>query len=652
MNDNILLKALKYIRYLQEGNKPRYSGEAIRALSKFLNEIEKLSAKKNSDVTIGIMMPSGEVKVSLLKDCGYVFHHLFPVIFENVDSKVVDKYFEITTRFLSSNNIKNTLKAQIIDFENKNLSEVLEQNFSLSPNGFKALQARIDFCTVGLSSPNDAVFGDIRAIEIIYSGYISKSLTVFVNNGQILQGLNFLSALYESSRSTSEQKCIVKLIISHSTSFNLISKTELNSLLDEHEDYYDSDDIEHMRAEIFTDPSSMLLSYFSVGNGNLSLRSTNNKDITTVISFSIPNTCKSSETRHMEIDNKTEIIISPVAAFWADPMFKCMSSWKIANMGWSHFCEVEPKKGENYTHVKIIINELFTPDIHLTEASNIPIDFSEKEALMGRPYYPHKEFIIKTLLGIFDEVSKELDIERTDISINLFSNYFVQHIDNATGENIHHKLFAITNPDSYSKTATRFLERLNSINLSDSLIDVRDLLTSTKIETEKNLMEFVSRSIDLFVKHNIENHGGYIYLWKTNNNGELKPCREPEAQPYIFSHLKAVFDFMGIQLSREVESSNGEIDFLLSYTNSQHKLLRLCVELKLAHASKIEKGLTKQLPAYMKGERCSYGIYIALWFKGENFDEPTKYTGVKELQSRLDEINSNNKIQEDVIDSV
>lgn len=163
-------------------------------------------------------------------------------------------------------------------------------------------------------------------------------------------------------------------------------------------------------------------------------------------------------------------------------------------------------------------------------------------------------------------------------------------------------------------------------------------------------MEFVNRSIDLVVKHNIENHGGYKYFWKSDGNGGLKPCREAEAQPYIFSHLKSIFDFMGIQISREVESSNGEIDFLVTYTNSQRKLLRLCVELKLAQAAKVENGLTKQLPAYMKGEKCKYGIYVVLWFKSENYEEPKKYIGIQDLQSSLDEINSNHKILSMIID--
>jgi hypothetical protein len=345
----------------------------------------------------------------------------------------------------------------------------------------------------------------------------------------------------------------------------------------------------------------------------------------TLIRFSIPSACCNTDQQVINIDERLEIVLSPVAAFWADPMFKIMSGWNIANMGWSHYCDVEPEEGRNYTHVLIAIRELYIPDVELNETGYTNIDFSEKEALIGRTYYPHKEFVVRTLLANLTALQKHIEIDKKDININMFSNYFVQHIDETTGENIHHKLYAVTNPDSYSKTLTRFIERLNSVNLDDAFIDIRELILATKIETEKSLKEFVYRCVDLFVKHNIENHGGYKYLWKNDKSGKQVPCREPESQPYIFSHLRAIFDFMGIQISREVESSNGEIDFLVSFTNSQNKLLKLCVELKLAHAENVEKGLIKQLPAYLRGERCKHGIYLVLWYKCESFERPEKY---------------------------
>lgn len=505
-------------------------------------------------------------------------------------------------------------------------------------------------CSYALSNMDAGIFSNEESIKNILSSYVSKSIDWFLNNGQILQAIDYLKLLLSNSKSSVENAVLVNALIAHSTSFNLSSKADLCALVEEYEDDFSAEEIEHIKATINSDPNGMTVCDFRYSSGTLSYKTTRDKRIVTVIQFSIPQSCMGNSLQKIHIDDRINISFIPVSAFWADPMFKIFRGWKIANIGWNHFCDVEAEEGKNYTHVAIELNELYAPDVVLNEDGNESIDFADKEALMGRTYYPHKEYVVKTFLENFSLLSKVIDIEKKEININLFSNYFIQYIDLATSERVASKLFSITNPDSYSKTLTRFIDRLSSANLSDSYINVRELLTSTKIESEKNLKEFIYRCIDLFVKHNIENHGGYKYLWKKNDEGVTIPCREPESQPYIFSHLRSIFDFMGIQISREVESSNGEIDFLVTYTNSSNKLLRVCVELKLAQAAKVEEGLTKQLPAYLKGERCKYGIYIVLWYKGASFSKPSKYSTITVLEERLKSINANNNISSLIID--
>ncbi len=59
------------------------------------------------------------------------------------------------------------------------------------------------------------------------------------------------------------------------------------------------------------------------------------------------------------------------------------------------------------------------------------LDFEEKEATLGRKYYPHKDRIVEPLLKLHSEHSDELPIEikREDININLISNYLVNYQD-------------------------------------------------------------------------------------------------------------------------------------------------------------------------------------------------------------------------------
>lgn len=646
-----MLKIINYIGYLQEGNKPSSPFEALEYLVNFFIDIEERSAEKeNNGILIGIITPEGEIDLNLLDNCEYVLHYLYPMVLGSRSEELLAKYLEISTKFLKSDNVSIASKICILDLENSSFKEQVNSAFSTVALALHALRARIEFCSYALSNLDSDIFSNEESIKNILSTYVSKSIDLFLDNGQILQVIDYLNLLLSNSKSSAENFVLVNAIISHSTSFNLSSKTELFSLIEEYEDDFSSEEFEYIKSSISSDPNGMLIFNFEYTSGNLSYKTTRGKRIVTLIQFSIPQSYIGNCLQKINVNDYTCITLIPVSAFWADPMFKIFRNWKIANMGWSHFCDVEAEKGMNYTHIVIELNELFIPDVVLTEDSNNSIDFSDKEALMGRKYYPHKEYIVKTFLENFASLSKFIKIEKKDVNINLFSNYFIQYIDLAASERIASKLFSITNPDSYSKILTRFIDRMNSINLADSFVNVRELLMSTKIESEKNLKEFVYRCIDLFVKHTIENHGGYKYLWKNNDNGVLVPCRESESQPYIFSHLRSVFDFMGIQISREVESSNGEIDFLVTYTNSGNKLLRVCVELKLAHAAKVEEGLTNQLPAYLDGERCKYGIYIVLWYKGNSFSKPSKYSSIVCLEERLHSINANSNISSMIID--
>jgi len=647
----IIEKSLKYVSYLQKGNKPRNHKEALKYFVTFLDVIGELSKNKERySIKVGIDVPEGRKEINLLDDCGFVLHHLYPVILTSPDLDKFEEYFKATTKFLDSSHVSLISKTCVIDFENNNFKEQIEKSFTISSQGLAALNARLKFSRIALSSSGDEIFGDKDSIRNVFSIYVSKAVEFFVYKGQFIQAGDFLSKLLDTATSSIEKSVLVNATVSHNASYNLISRTELNSFIEEHEELINDEDLDYLKSIVNSEPGEFEIHGFSFGNGTLSINSIKDKNVVTLIRFSIPSAFYDVDQQVIEINDRLEIILSPVSAFWADPMFRIMSGRNIANMGWSHFCDVEPEEGKNYTHILIVMKELYIPDVELNENGYDNIDFSEKEALIGRTYYPHKEFAIKTLLSNLTALQRHIEIDKKDISVNMFSNYFVQHIDEITRENIHHKLYAITNPDSYSKTLTRFIERLNSVNLSDAFIGIRELLLTTKIESEKSLKEFVFRCIDLFVKHNIENHGDYKYLWKNDENGTPVPCREPETQPYIFNHLRAIFDFMGIQISREVVSSNGAVDFLVSFTSSQNKLLKLCVELKLAQASSIEDGLTKQLPAYLKGERCKYGIYLVLWYKCELYDRPKKYNALDELENQLNKINANKNISNLIID--
>lgn len=343
-----ILKCLKYVSHLQKGNKPKSINEALRHFVTFLHVIEKLSRNKERySIKIGISTPDGDKDVDLLEDCGYVFHHLYPVIITAPNEKQFDEYFNVTTRFLESNDVSTFSKTHIIDFENQNFKEPLEQAFSTIPSGFLALQARINLCSIAFSDSSDEYFGDINSIRNVFSLYVSKSIECFVNKGQFLQADDYLKERLDDANTSPEKSILVNSMMSHNLSFNLSSKSDLNSLLEEYEESLEPEELEILSGMINSEAGGMVVHNFSFGSGTLSKNSVKNKKIVTLIRFSIPNSCLESTAKQIDINENLKIVFSPVSAFWADPMFKMMSSWKIANMGWSHFCDVEPEEGKN-----------------------------------------------------------------------------------------------------------------------------------------------------------------------------------------------------------------------------------------------------------------------------------------------------------------
>ena len=102
------------------------------------------------------------------------------------------------------------------------------------------------------------------------------------------------------------------------------------------------------------------------------------------------------------------------------------------------------------------------------------------------------------------------------------------------------------------------------------------------------------------------------------------PKNEPDFQHYIKSILNYPLQSKGIYISRENQSSNGEIDFLCTFTNHLSVPLAVCIEVKKAHHNNVDKGI-KQLSVYLNGEQTIGGIYLIFWFKNNNFNEPINF---------------------------
>lgn len=119
----------------------------------------------------------------------------------------------------------------------------------------------------------------------------------------------------------------------------------------------------------------------------------------------------------------------------------------------------------------------------------------------------------------------------------------------------------------------------------------------------------------------VAHRGLYKEFWT-----QSKPRNESEIQHLLDSYLSIHFKHdEHIDRSREVDTGNGKIDFKF-YKAPTEKVL---MEVKLASSSYLEKGLTKQLVAYMDSEDCNEAIYLVICYSGKEL------TKVKKLHEKI-----------------
>lgn len=650
MNKFLLDKFFRRINKFNALNKPKFEAETIRLLAGYLQVVMELTETANCSLDVEYFYDGMERASNLLEDGSFVFNNLFLNIQKYPPVKSCKDYLDITRMFLDKNTVPYQLKAQLIIFEFAFIETLINCYLKDSDIGITSINKRLDiisFCLAG--KVEEALFSG-SALAQTYSILTNSMLNILTLKGQLIQCLNCLEERLSSANSAIERSCLIKLLVNYSTSYNLLSKRDLEDRLNEFNDCLDKDELELIKLEIDTDTRSANFYSFKMSTGTLSLQNTLGKNISTLIRFSIP--IEFFYDKPVAIDNdegKPKIFITPIQTFWADPMFEAFMNFKIGNIGWSYFSDLIVESEGTFCHVIIDIKGLYAPDVELLETTSESVDFSEKEQIEGRRYYPHKEFAIKNLIEAFEVLEKVTLIKnKKEITANLFSNFIVQYVDNELNATIKSVLYALTCHDSFTKTRSKFLEKLASRNLSDTYISLRSLLSETSIESERNLREFVERTLILVVKNNIENEGGYTYFWKDTDGGGKIPCTEPQLQPYVLGHLKIIYEYMGIQISREIVSANGEIDFLVTFNNSKNELLRVCVELKLAHNTKLESGINKQLPKYMSAERTKQGIFLVLWFKCKQtpyvFNNPPAYESLEQLEEKLISINKDKNI--------
>lgn len=144
------------------------------------------------------------------------------------------------------------------------------------------------------------------------------------------------------------------------------------------------------------------------------------------------------------------------------------------------------------------------------------------------------------------------------------------------------------------------------------------------IDALRTLNEEISRTDDI---------AGF---WDEQREGKkikrLEPKREPIITRHIESRLRDITLQKNINILREIELGNSKLDLLFSAPLKDSSAVKICVEVKKAHADDLVHGLAVQLPEYMRRVETDYGIYCVLYFGP---DYPHK---VKQFEEQLSDV--------------
>ncbi|HEY5123429.1 MAG TPA: retron St85 family RNA-directed DNA polymerase [Ignavibacteria bacterium] len=186
------------------------------------------------------------------------------------------------------------------------------------------------------------------------------------------------------------------------------------------------------------------------------------------------------------------------------------------------------------------------------------------------------------------------------------------------------------------------------------------------IESEDDFLAAISATFSE-LKHYVEDRRWIQPFWDDAQVVVIKgekipvlaaPKKEPNIQPTLHIFFERSLNPLGIHVLRETDEGIGKLDFKFLITIKRRIAVTICAEFKLAHNKELEKGLTMQLPLYLKASPSKSGIFAVMWFKdekGEHFDKPIqgKSQMLEFIEKTVKEINEKEefKIESILIDA-
>jgi hypothetical protein len=208
-----------------------------------------------------------------------------------------------------------------------------------------------------------------------------------------------------------------------------------------------------------------------------------------------------------------------------------------------------------------------------------------------------------------------------------------------TEEMVVKKLTYLAAESAYKKViAPHVLKDFRQAEIKEAIGAIAGNVESRPIASESQLLAIIYDVVEKVIRHHIENRRWISAFWdgdRTVQSGGSQltvpraPKQETEIQPTLYVLLYETLSPLGIHVVPEADEGIGRIDFRCLFTTASGVGLSVAIEFKLAHHGELQKGIRKQLPAYLKATKSNSGIYAIMWFKDsaqKYWKEPRKHT--------------------------
>lgn len=146
------------------------------------------------------------------------------------------------------------------------------------------------------------------------------------------------------------------------------------------------------------------------------------------------------------------------------------------------------------------------------------------------------------------------------------------------------------------------------------------------VKDDASFEKFVQEVL-IHIQNMIENEGAYILLYDDDSG---KPKNEKNAQKLIYCIAKGFCIKSDVDISPEVDTGSGLIDFKFSHGYSR----RCLVEVKFVKSSLFKQGIEKQLPKYLKAQEIEKGFILAICCTQEDIDKIPEALGWVKTSSK------------------